>query len=381
MTEPGIAVFACRRVAEELPGAVALPCAGRVAPGALIEAFAAGAAGVVVAPCGGAEHGCRFDCGAARAERVVSTARRVLGRLGLAAERVAVLRSAGELDGFRTAVGRLGPTGVSADWAPGDVAGLNRWMAAIAALSMEEGLEPRRGDGRPQAATRGMRAETVLWEGCTPFAELLLEEAFGGMRSGDGLRELAHAGVRARVLADERCCGAPLLAAGRTEEFAAVAARNAERLREAGTRRVISRCAPCALVLGREYEAAGVRLEAEVTTLAETLAKAGARFPPGVAARLVDCTMEGEEEAARLLPQAKVLGGKALHGPGGWLGGAAQRQAVDAVLGQAARKRVESILASCPRCALALRLLGRPGSWRPRALRVLGLGELAEGGR
>ncbi|MBI5502601.1 MAG: (Fe-S)-binding protein [Deltaproteobacteria bacterium] len=381
MTEPAVAVFACHRTAGALPHAVALPCAGRVAPGALIEAFAAGAAGVAVAPCGEAEHGCRFDHGAARAERAVATARRILGRLGLAAERIAVLPSAGELAGFRTATARLGPTGVLADWAPGDVAGLDRWMAAIAALSMEEGLTPRREDGRPQAAPRGTSAETVLWEGCTPFAELLLEEALGGTRSGDGLRELANAGVRARVLADERCCGAPLLAAGRAEEFAAVAARNAERLRAAGTRRIIARCAACARVLGHDYEAAGVRLDVEVTTLARALAKAGARCAPAPPGRLIDCTAEGEEAARRLLPQSKALGGKPLHPPGGWLGGAAQRQAVDAVLAQAARKRVDTVVATCPRCALALRLLARPGSWRPRALRVRGLAEPAEDGR
>jgi hypothetical protein len=379
VTKLRLAVFACRRTAHDLPGAVALPCAGRIAAGTLIEAVAAGAAGVAVAPCGAQEHGCRFENGATRAERAAVTAGRVLGRLGLAAERVAILRSRDDLDAFRSATARLGPTGIRAGRPPDGAAGVDRWMAVVSALSADPALTPRRGDGRRDVVGLAGRAETVLWEGCTPWAELLLEEALGGARSGDGLLALAGAGIRAQVLADERCCGAPLLALGRRDEFQALASLNARRLRESGTRRVIARCRACAEILSHEYPAAGAPLGAEVTTLVEALAETGARLDPAAAVRLTGCSAAEDEAAARLLPKTKPIPGGPLHEPGRWLGGAAQRRAVDGVLGRATRKRVATIVASCPRCALALRLLGRAGSWRPGAVGVLGPGDTGTG--
>jgi hypothetical protein len=380
VAEVRLVVFACRRVAEAAPDAVVLPCAGRLAAGTLLEAFAAGADGAVVLPCGESRHGCRFEEGAERAERAVLRARRVLGRLGLTAERLAVLRDPAQVGEFRGAIERMGPAGTRGAWRPNGRSGLDRWMSAIAELSAEAALVPRRSDGRPQALSAGGRAELVLWEGCTPFAELLLEEALGGEREGDALRALDAAGLRARVLADERCCGLPLRVAGREEAFRALARRNAERLREAGARRIVTRCAACARVLGEDYAAAGVKLEAEVLPLAAVLADAGWRPAVERAERVADCEPAGERAAVRLLGGLPTAPGGALHAADGWLGGTAQREAVDVVLAGAARRRVETLVASCPRCALALRLLGRSGSWRPAALRVLGLGDLTAGG-
>jgi coenzyme F420-reducing hydrogenase delta subunit len=374
-----LVVYACRRLTDELPDAVSLPCAGRLGPGTILEAFAGGADGVAAAPCGDERHGCRFETGMRRAEHAVLVARRVLGRLGLAAERVAVVRSPGELAEFRDALERMPPTGLSGSWRPDGAHGLNRCMAAVAALTAEERLVPRRADGRPGMPGRG--AETVLWEGCTPFAELLLEEPLGGAREGDGLQVLQAAGVRAGVLPDERCCGLPWLAAGRSDLFRAVAQRNAERLRESGARRVVARCSSCAQVLAEEYPRAGASFPAEVQLLGEALAAAGFHPRLGPALRLTDCTARGEQAAGKVLANLRTTGSTpALHEPAGWLGGTAQRRAADLVLRALARRKISDVVASCPRCALALRLLARPGSWRPRQVRVLGLGDLVPGG-
>ena len=75
-----------------------------------------------------------------------------------------------------------------------------------------------------------------------------------------------------------------------------------------------------------------------------------------------------------------MLPGGPLHGTTGWLGGAGARKAADKLLAGLARRKADTVLASCPRCALALRVMARPGSWRPRTLRVLGLGDLPPGG-
>ena len=253
-------------------------------------------------------------------------------------------------------------------------------MAAVAALSAEERLVPRRADGRPGTPGRGAGAETVLWEGCTPFAELLLEEPLGGAREGDGLHVLQAAGVRACVLPDERCCGLPWLAAGRSDLFRAVAQRNAERLRESGARRVVARCSSCAQVLAEEYPRVGASFPAEVQSLGEALAAAGFHPRLGPALRLTDCTERGEQAAAKVLTLRTIGSAPALHAPSAWLDGAEQRRAVDLVLRALSRRKTSDLVASCPRCALALRLLARPGSWRPRRVRVLGLGDLASGG-
>jgi hypothetical protein len=220
----------------------------------------------------------------------------------------------------------------------------------------------------------------VLWEGCSPFAELLLDEALGGASEGEPLRLLSAAGVQARILPDERCCGGPLLASGRRDEFRAVAALNAARLREAGTRRVIVRCASCAQALARDYVDAGAKLEAEIVLLADALAATGWRPAQAPASRVADCSAEGERAAGRLLDGVPVLPAGPLHGATGWLGGAGARKAADKLFAGLARRKADAALASCPRCALALRVMARPGSWRPRALRVLGLGDLPPGG-
>jgi len=251
----------------------------------------------------------------------------------------------------------------------------------VAALLAEERLVPRRADGRPGTPGRDGGADTILWEGCTPLAELLLEEPLGGVREADGLQVLQAAGVRARVLPDERCCGLPWLAAGRSELFRAVAQRNAARLRESGARRVVTRCPSCARVLAAEYPQAGATFSAEVQSLGEALA--AAEFHPrlGSALRLADCTERGERAAGQVLAGLRTIGPvPALHAPAGWMGGAEQRRAADLVLRALARHKASDVVASCPRCALVLRLLARPGSWRPGRVRVLGLGDLASDG-
>ncbi len=144
---------------------------------------------------------------------------------------------------------------------------------------------------------------------------------------------------------------------------------------------MIARCPSCARVLAEEYPKAGATFPAEVQSLGEALA--AAEFHPrlGPAVRLADCTERGERAAGKVLADLWTIGSApALHAPAGWLDGTEQRRAVDLVLRALARRKASDVVASCPRCALVLRLLARPGSWRPRRVRVLGLGDLASGG-
>jgi hypothetical protein len=341
----------------------------------LIDAMARGAQGVAVLACGEQRHGCRFGKGAPRARSTVLRARRVLGRLGFRPERLALAASGAELETFRTVVARLGPSAVR-PFEPPAGAGLGAAMASVALLSSDPALAPRRNDAGERALAPGQTADTLLLQGCVPFAELLLDEALEERTEGDCLRLLDAAGLRAWVLGDERCCGAPLRAAGLRDRFRELAERNAARFLETGARRIVTRCPECARTITEGYAEVGVRVAAEVLPLPGALAAAGARVRLPGALRVAGCPSAAPEAAAKVFPGVPVIDAPPLHEPQGWLGGAGQRRVVDALLARASRRRGGTLLATCPRCALVLRVLARRGSWRPGAVSVVGLGDV-----
>jgi coenzyme F420-reducing hydrogenase delta subunit len=96
---PRLVAFGCRRALQALAadggpvGAlpvglqlVEVPCAGRVGLTQLLDAFEAGAEGVLVLACH--EGNCRSEQGSAHARRRVEEAGRLLAEIGLGAERV-----------------------------------------------------------------------------------------------------------------------------------------------------------------------------------------------------------------------------------------------------------------------------------------------------
>jgi hypothetical protein len=359
MTAARLDVLACRRVAGALAGARALPCAGRVSPGLLLEALARGAAGVAVVPCAADRHGCRFERGAERAAMVVARTRRLLATAGIEPERVACVPSDG-LAAVAATMERLGPTGLR-PWSAPVAPGLDGTLTLLAALLADPASRPAWSRGAPLAP--GETCETLFLHGIAPLAGVLLEEALPGAAVGDPLALLRAAGIEARELADERGAGGPLRAAGETDRFADLARRNAERFGATGAKRIVTACVGCARTLTEGYAAAGVRLPAPVVPLVRLLADAGVRVRDRAALRLPACDADGTAAWEAILPAVKPATRSSHLAAGGWLGGSASRAAIDDAVTRAAKAGAERIYADCLRCALSAGLAARTGSW------------------
>ncbi len=375
MTAVRFEVLACRRVAGEVAGARALPCAGRVSQRMLLEALARGADGVAVVPCGGDRHGCRFERGAERAAMVVARTRRLLATVGVAPERVACVAPA-ELAAFSATVERMGPTGLER-WTKPVEPGLDGSLTLLAALLADPVARPAWSRRAPLGP--GETCETLYLHGIAPLAGVLLEEALPGADAGDPPALLAAAGIEARELSDERGAGGPLRAAGETERFADLARRNAERFGATGAKRIVTSCVGCARTLNEGYAAVGVRLPAPVVPLVQVLVEAGVRVKDGAALRLPACDAGGAAAWDALLPSIKPATRRSPYAAGGWLGGSPSRAAVDEVVTRAAKRGAERVYADCLRCALSAALAARSGSWSRSTPRLVPLGAMDPG--
>jgi heterodisulfide reductase subunit D len=119
-------------------------------------------------------------------------------------------------------------------------------------------------------------SDTLYFVGCAPYFDV----QFGHIGvDGSGVarstvRVLNALGIAPQMLADERCCGHDLLWEGDEPGFLVLAALNAELIRAAGVRRVVTACPECARALKVDYPAHGIQLGVEVLHLAELLASA-----------------------------------------------------------------------------------------------------------
>ncbi|MGQ9583192.1 MAG: (Fe-S)-binding protein [Thermoplasmatota archaeon] len=104
---------------------------------------------------------------------------------------------------------------------------------------------PPRADGSPAARLK-KGAPTLLYLGCVASFQRhrIVESAFNA---------LSATGLEFSVLGEQEvCCGYPLYAAG-LREFERAAARNIERIRASGARRVVTTCAGCCKTLAKIY--------------------------------------------------------------------------------------------------------------------------------
>jgi Fe-S oxidoreductase len=122
-------------------------------------------------------------------------------------------------------------------------------------------------------------SDTLYFAGCAPHYDALFAPlGIAGTRNAQSsLLVLNALGIEPQVLADERCCGHDLLWAGDLDHFLQLARLNAEMIRAAGVKRIVSSCPECVRALKIDYPAHGVRLNAEVLHLSELLA---ASTPP-----------------------------------------------------------------------------------------------------
>ncbi len=125
-------------------------------------------------------------------------------------------------------------------------------------------------------------SDTLYFAGCAPYYDALFAPlGVAGMSTAQAaIRILNRLGVEPQVLADERCCGHDLLWEGDLDRFLRLAQLNAEMIRAAGVKRIVSSCPECVRALKIDYPSHGIRLNAEVLHLSELLA--GSNFESGI---------------------------------------------------------------------------------------------------
>ena len=119
-------------------------------------------------------------------------------------------------------------------------------------------------------------SDTVLFVGCTP----LFDQLFGSFAKDmaeiprSAVRLLNAMGIKPKLLDDELCCGHDSYWLGEEETFRRLASKNAEGLRRAGAKRVITFCPECHHTLKDLYPKVEPDLGIEVVNLAELVGKA-----------------------------------------------------------------------------------------------------------
>ncbi len=114
---------------------------------------------------------------------------------------------------------------------------------------------------------------TLYFTGCAPHYDALFAPlgVQGTPVAQASVRILNALGIEPQILADERCCGHDLLWEGDLEGFMQLARLNAEMIRAAGVKRIVSACPECVRALKIDYPAHGVNLGAEVLHISELL--------------------------------------------------------------------------------------------------------------
>ncbi len=105
----------------------------------------------------------------------------------------------------------------------------------------------------------------VYWVGCTPAlrAPKIAEYT---------VRVLEKLGMGFKILADEKCCGEPLIWLGLVEEAKRVADRVSESIKAAGCEQIVTSCASCYNAFNNLYpELLGVKLPARVFHISQVI--------------------------------------------------------------------------------------------------------------
>lgn len=129
----------------------------------------------------------------------------------------------------------------------------------------------------PETLYQREHAGVVYFVGCvasfSPAVQQRIPPAF--------VRGLTAAGVDFTILAEERCCGYPLLAAGLTDQAKALREHNLEQVRATGAQTVLFTCPACRLTWRDEYAAhlPGVELLHATEFLARLISQG--RLRPG----------------------------------------------------------------------------------------------------
>ena len=251
----------------------------------------------------------------------------------------------------------------------------------------------------PSTAAWAREGETLLFTGSAPYYDAY----FGYLRSAAtaapaaALRIMNRLGVTPVLLEQERSSGHDLLFAGDAEGFARLARLNAEAMRAAGVRRVVTTCAESYYILAFHYRRVvpGFSLDVEhfLPWLERELAGRTVEWQP-VPGRVTyhdPCRlarMSGIVEPPRRLlaripdlelAEMRHRGAKALCcGTSAWVRCGATNKAIQlARLDEAAATGCETLATACPKCVIHLRCAQADLPTGPRKeLRLVDITEL-----
>jgi Fe-S oxidoreductase len=251
----------------------------------------------------------------------------------------------------------------------------------------------------PAAAAWVREGETLLFTGSAPYYDRYFDYlgANASAAPAAALRILNRLGISPVLLEQERSSGHDLLFAGDAEGFQRLARLNAEAVRAAGVKRVITTCAESYHVMAFHYRRVvpgfAVDVEHFLTFLERELAGREAEFHavPGRVTFHDPCRlgrMSGVVAAPRRLlaripglelAEMRHHGSKALCcGTSAWMRCGPTNKAIQlARLGEAAATGSATLATACPKCAIHLRCAQADLPAGPRRdLRLLDITEL-----
>ncbi len=239
-------------------------------------------------------------------------------------------------------------------------------------------LHPRRWRDIPDNIALDPKSDVLFYGGCAPYFDIFFRKFLKvdtGSILADSLRLLNFFDIQPALLNDERCCGHDLLWSGDRENFLRLARLNAESIRNAGVKEVVTACPECHRALSHEYPEHGVELNLKITHLYDFLDREIGKG--AVAFKKIDkkltfqdsCRMSRHEGRAdlprklirRLEPagftEMRESGSAAVCcGNSAWTGCDAFSKALQVKrLAQARETGCDLLLTACPKCQIHLR--------------------------
>jgi len=148
-------------------------------------------------------------------------------------------------------------------------------LQSLMRLMTTEGTRQNRRDWIDDGLEVAEEGEVLLFVGCAPYFDAYFQDlevdTLGIARSA--VKVLNGMGIAPVVSADERCCGHDLLWTGDTENFARLVERNAEAVRTAGAKTIVTTCAECFRTLRQDYREHSSEWRFEVRHLSELVAE------------------------------------------------------------------------------------------------------------
>jgi NADPH-dependent glutamate synthase beta subunit-like oxidoreductase/ferredoxin len=363
---PGV-TLSCRWSTDGPDSSVPLPCAGRAGERLLVHAVAAGSDTTQVRDCGA---DCRYRTGFTHGLGAGRRVRTLLGRLGLDPLRAA------------PATGNGPSAGASHPFAR-PLLQVDRWLSQ--AEVVPSGRVP---DGA--GLRTAVRGEVLLYSGCLPFVDALVEEDGGAPLIeglGAAIRLLNRAGVVPALAEDERTCGIDLRAAGDAQAFRKLAQLNAEAFERAGARTIVATCSEAVHALCLQAEALGSRAPWKAVHLAVFLDDLGVTPLPlahdGPVALCDDPADRDVRAAAGRLVRAaggRLVRWKPPRSSAKRPHGSPGRSAALELLGRAGASGASVVVCTSLRRSLGARYALRSGGWDAFGVRVVDLATLLAGG-